>query len=204
MNIIRSHLYFGLIIFYLRLKYPLYISLPSKHIYALDILIKISNILKLQKIDFFLNGGTLLGAVRQGSSAGRPHDVDLGIKEDQLTGLLDSIPLLIKSGAIAIRVEPCNKFNRLQVLYPFTIADIEIYKKKNLGNKEFWLGESDIQYKEAWGITFPIEDLKKLVPIKIYGKNFLTPSNPEIYLEKKYGKNWKIPDKKQFYWNKNI
>ena len=45
MNIIRSHLYFGLIIFYLRLKYPLYISLPSKHIYALDILIKISNIL---------------------------------------------------------------------------------------------------------------------------------------------------------------
>jgi phosphorylcholine metabolism protein LicD len=204
MNITRSHLFFGLIIFYLRFKYPLYIRLPSAHIYALYILIKFSKILKLKKIDFFLNGGALLGAVRQSSLAGRPRDVDLGIKEDQLTRLLDLIPLFIKSGAITIRGEPYNTFARLQVLYPFTIVDIEIYKKKNLGNKEFWLGESDIQYKKEWGITFPIEDLRKLVPIKIYGKNFLSPSNPKLYLEKKYGKNWKIPDKKQFYWNKNI
>ena len=35
-------------------------------------------------------------------------------------------------------------------------------------------------------------------------KKFLSPSNPEIYLEQSFGKNWKIPDKKQFLWNKNL
>ena len=58
-------------------------------------------------------------------------------------------------------------------------------------------------YGEKRGVTFPINDLQHLIPIKIYGKFFLAPSNPEIYLEKKYGKNWKKPDKKQYYWNKN-
>tara|TARA_Y100000031_G_C7942340_1_gene257671 strand:+ start:105 stop:311 length:207 start_codon:yes stop_codon:yes gene_type:complete len=52
-------------------------------------------------------------------------------------------------------------------------------------------------------ITFPVEDLDHLIPVKLYGKKFLSPSNPEVYLEKKYGKNWRSPDKKQFFWNKN-
>ena len=41
------------------------------------------------------------------------------------------------------------------------------------------------------------------MPIQVYGKKFLSPNNPEIYLEKKYGKNWRTLDKKQFIWNKN-
>ena len=47
--------------------------------------------------------------------------------------------------------------------------------------------------------TFPLDNL---MPIKVYGREFLAPPNPEIYLERKFGKNWRIPDKKQFYWNK--
>jgi phosphorylcholine metabolism protein LicD len=77
---------------YLKLRYPLYINLPPKHIYAFHILINFLKILKFQKIDFFLLAGSLLGAVRQESFAGRPTDVDLGIREDQLPKLFNSIP----------------------------------------------------------------------------------------------------------------
>ena len=44
--------------------------------------------------------------------------------------------------------------------------------------------------------------MDNLIPIKAYGKEFLAPSNPEIYLELKYGKNWRKSDKKQFFWSK--
>ena len=87
----RSHLF--LMSFYLRFRYPRYFILPSLQIYALHRVIEFLKILKPQKIDLFLVGGCLLGAVRQGSFAGRPSDIDLGIKEDQLPKLLESIPL---------------------------------------------------------------------------------------------------------------
>ena len=206
-NARRSHLL--LVSSYLRFRYPRYFILPSSQIYALHILIKFLKILEPQKIDFFLVCGSLLGAVRQESLAGKPTDIDLGIKEDEFPKLLDAIPLLKKNGAKFVRERfNKNKLERLQIEFPGMLVDIGIYRKKNVEGKEMWEnlgGETENQH-------FPQnKDLKKkrfvisldyLIPIKAYGKEFLAPCNPEIYLEKKFGKNWRIPDKKQFYWNK--
>jgi len=180
--------------------------------------IKFLEILKSQKIDFFLVAGCLLGAVRQGSFAGRPGDVDLGIKEDQVPKLLEAIPLLIRSGARFIRKRPTdNKLERLQILYPCMLIDVGIYRKKNVGGKEMWgnvSGEIMFKYNKNWvekverdhvrNLDYFTISLDNLVPIKVYGREFLVPPNPEIYLEKKYGKKWRIPNKKQFCWNKKI
>ena len=193
---------------YLRFKYPLYFKMPSRQIYAIDIAIKLLEIFKSQKIDFFLAGGCLLGAIRQGSFAGRPADIDLGIKEDQLLKLLKAIPLLIKNGARFIRKRPYGKLERLQILFPCMLVDIGIYRKKNVEGKEMWEnlgGETENQhFPQNKGLKKKrfVISLDYLIPIKAYGKEFLAPCNPEIYLEKKFGKNWRIPDKKQFYWNK--
>jgi hypothetical protein len=207
---------------YLRFRYPLYFKMPSKQIYAVGIAIKFLEILKPKKIDFFLVGGCLLGAVRQESFAGRPTDLDLGIKEDQLPKLLDAIPLLIKKGARYIRTRPYNKLERLQILFPCMLVDIGIYRKKKVGGKVMWGnfgGEMENQHWDRLPENKNIiinhsqnKNLKKkpftifldhLIPIEAYGRKFLAPPNPEIYLEKKYGKDWRIPDKKQFFWNKN-
>ena len=83
--IIRAELFFWLRVSLLRFKYTLYFNLPFTHLYALHILIKFYKVFKIQKIDFFLVCGTLLGAVRQESIAGRLTNIDLGIKEDQLS-----------------------------------------------------------------------------------------------------------------------
>ena len=106
MNSFGFYLRFYNAIIYLRFKYPLYFRLPSRQLYAFHTLIKLLKILKPKKIDFFLIGGSLLGAIRQESFAGRPSDVDLAIREEQLQKLLDAVPLLKKkSGARVIRAD---------------------------------------------------------------------------------------------------
>ena len=204
MNRSRFYIHFCLMSIYLRFRYPLYYSLPFTQIYALYMAIKFLKILKPQKIDFFLLEGCLLGAVRQESFAGRPTDIDLGIREEQFQKLLDSIPLLIKDGAEIIRRYSRNKSKRLQIVYSRVLIDIAVYSKKNVGKDEVWIGEFDNLINQKFdGITFPIADLEHLITIKAYDKEFMAPANPEVYLEKVYGKNWRTPDKKQFFWNKN-
>ena len=206
-NARRSHLL--LVSSYLRFRHPRYFIMPSSQIYALHLCLKLLKILKPQNINLFLVGGCLLGAVRQESFAGRPSDLDLGIKEDQFPKLLDAIPLLKKNGAKFIRERfSNNKLERLQIEFPGMLVDIGIYRKKNVEGKEMWGnlgGETENQhFPQNKGLKKKrfVISLDYLIPIKAYGKEFLAPCNPEIYLEKKFGKNWRIPDKKQFYWNK--
>jgi len=97
----------------------------------------------------------------------------------------------------------------VQIFFPWMLVDVGVYRKKIIKGVETWGnfgGETENQHFTQ------TENLRKnqftisldfLKPINVYGKKFLSPPNPEIYLEKKYGKNWKKPDKKQFYWNKN-
>tara|TARA_Y100000590_G_scaffold456185_1_gene606269 strand:- start:104 stop:859 length:756 start_codon:yes stop_codon:yes gene_type:complete len=182
---------------FLKIKYPKYYNLPASHIISLDALIKFLKILEKKRIHFFFIGGSLLGAIRQESFAGRPTDVDLGIKENDLSKLLDSIPLIIKGGATIVRRWPFNKVNRLQIFFPFALIDIAVYRKKN----KKWLGEVEKYYNNKFkGITFNISDLENLVPVHAYGKKFFAPNNSTSYLKKKYGEKWKIPNKKQFFW----
>ena len=210
MNIGARRSYLFLVSSYLRFRYPRYFILPSTQIYAVVTAIKFLEILKPKKIDFFLMGGCLLGAIRQESFAGRPTDVDFGIKEDEFPKLLDAIPLLKKNGAKFVRERfNKNKLKRLQIEFPGMLVDIGIYRKKNVEGKEMWgnAGETKkwIEKTERGSgqkLDSVIFSMDYLIPIKAYGKEFLAPCNPEIYLERKYGKNWRIPDKKQFYWNK--
>jgi phosphorylcholine metabolism protein LicD len=207
---------FYLAIFILRLKYPLYFRLPSKQLYAVGTIINFLKVLEPLKIDFFLLEGCLLGAIRQESFAGGPKDLDLGIKEEQLQKLLDSFPLLLKAGASTIRIVKSkgkvdNKIKKVQILFPCTLMDIAIYRKKKIENEEMWVGgfypleltDSRNVKEQTEGIAFKASDLDNLITIKAYGKEFLAPANSSIYLEKIFGKNWKIPDKKQFFWNEN-
>ena len=190
--------------YYLKIIFPKYIRIPYRHIYALHTLSKFLKILKLKKITFFLNGGTLLGAVRQGSFAGRPSDVDLGIKENDLKKLLDSFSLLKKHDVISIRYFkdlefkkiPGKAIERIQFLYRFIMIDVAIYKKKVSEKKVVWYTKSERGYNKNI-FSFPIEPLSTTT---LYDKKFFSPVNPEIYLKKKYGKKWAIPDKKQFFW----
>ena len=193
--------------FILRFKYPLYFKLPARHLYGIDLLIRFSNFFELNKINFFIIGGTLLGAARQGSFAGRPTDIDIGIIESESFKLTKLISSMKKDFKPQIIRKTSNE--KLQFIFAPLLFDITIYKKKKINKKVFWVNKKDFEYnyinpsvKKKKIVIFTENDLKKLVNVKLYVKNFLAPSNINLYLKKKYGKNWRKPNKKQFVWKR--
>jgi len=197
------YLYLCIKYVFIRLRYLNHFRLPYNHLIALYILNKFMKILKHKKIDFFMVAGVLLGAVRQGGFSGTASDIDLGIKEEQLPKLLDSIPLMKKNGVDWIRQWSENgNCERLQFFFPGKHVDVGVYRKKKINNKYVWIGETEKPYDQKFcGITLSVSDLEFLKPLSLCGQLFLAPGNPETYLEKKYGKNWKIPEKRQYFFN---
>ena len=115
---------------------------------------------------------------------------------------------MIENGAILIRRRPYDKVERLQIFFPWMLVDVGIYRKVIVKGKEMWGnfgGETENQHfpqnqnLSTERFTISLDYLKS---INVYGMKFLSPPNPEIYLERKYGKNWRTPDKKQFLWRK--
>ena len=201
---VDRYLYLLLQHFFIRIKYFHRYKLPYNHLYAFHTVNKFLKVLELEKIDFFILGGALLGAVRpeQGNIAGSAGDIDLGIKEDQLPKLINSIPLLKKKGVEWIRQWPNTRCERLQFFFINQLVDVGVYRKKIINKKEMWIGETEKLYCQKFcGITLSVSDLEFLKPLNLYGKPFLAPRNPRAYLEQKYGKNWRIPDKRQYFLN---
>ena len=60
-------------------KYPIYLD-KSIETVAVDLLYGVSEILKKNQLKFWLDAGTLLGAIRDKKLIPWDHDLDLGIK----------------------------------------------------------------------------------------------------------------------------
>tara|TARA_Y100000816_G_scaffold290332_1_gene278752 strand:+ start:403 stop:1143 length:741 start_codon:yes stop_codon:yes gene_type:complete len=188
-----------LLYIYLKIKYPIYYRIPLNHLNHFDKFKYFSKILKEEKINYFLLGGTLLGAIRQESFAGRPTDIDIGIKSDDEKKLKKSLKKIVKKGGKRIKyITLKDKTKKYQIIFKSVLIDISIIKKLKHKNKLCWVGDSD----DKKTIKFSYTSLQKLITAKLYGRPFLSPSNPEFYLKQKYGNNWKTPDKKQFFWKK--
>lgn len=200
---IKKFLFF-LITLPLRIKYIFLLKsfrvIPTRHIVCLDILIKLTRLYKPLNINFFLTGGSALGAVRQQGFVGRPSDIDLGLTDDHFKIFSENFNLMEKtffqvSEPESLKEENC-KFNINNIL-----VDISIYSKKKIDKKIFWTGEKS---NPNGPIVLSHENLSKLANVKLYNYNFFTFRDYNFYLEKIHGKSWKIPNKKQFFWKKNF
>ncbi len=182
-----------------------FIFLPSRHISSIFLLDKLTNVLKKNKIPFFLWDACLLGAVRkQNAIAGSALDVDLGIifnKKKHLKTLL--------SFNKEFKLKFHNKYNAVQLFHNLGTADISLFNKKNLYLEitvDIALGKEKNTYDpknyKKKKIIYRLRDFTPFKKGKIYSKNFLIPKNSIGLIKKKYGLNWKLPDKKnQVYFN---
>ena len=151
-------------------------------------------ILDKLKINYFLISGILLGAIRDNKLISWDWDIEISMFNDDLEKKINIIEKELKKKFTIIKI--LKKKNRYKIDYygkldpSVTVYTIDgwSYSKKR---KVFW--------RHAFQI--PEKFLIKFSKIKIFGKSFNCPKNPEKYLEFMYG-NWKKPmrtfDKKKY------
>jgi len=153
---------------------------------------------KLKGTNWWLDYGTLLGAVREGDFIKGDNDVDLGIHAKHMTKELcnkinESPKLECASGSgdfdkfyktevhlidedgKRVSVDGKGIFNDIYVYYPV--------------ENDYVMGDCDKYYRT------PKEHLDKLTSGTIHGKRFPIPSNAKKLLEFVYGEDWKTPNK---------
>ncbi len=156
------------------------------------------SVLESQGVRYWLEGGTLLGAARNGDIIPWDYDVDIGMyKEDipKSDRLLkgDLNPYVDKNGFVWERAREGDFYrvhfsqtNRLHVdIYPF-------YPKNGTMTKDTWFKS------HRQDMPFPEHYLKPLIKIDFAGVKAFAPNNWRDFLELKFGKgaieNPKYPD----------
>lgn len=160
-------------------------------------------------IDFWIEGGTLLGALRDQKLIPWDHDLDFGMRFNSKEQMKTLIKLLRRHFYVSVRDFP--KTDKIWNLGDYRV--LKIYPRKLLFFKEELCLDLFVYYEG----TIPEQDepvykyvvwnrnayhlkefLDKTETITFYGKQVPVPSNPEKFIEAKYGKDWRTPKKE---WN---
>jgi len=184
-------------------KFP--ISFNSKtEIEAISLLENVVNNLEKNDCKYWLDGGTLLGAVRDKQLIPWDHDLDIGIKYENDDILENLITQLRKK--YYIRALPFKNHENIWNLGKYRI--IKVYPRKFIFFREKLCLDLFIFYPDTlkpnnqkiykyvvWNKNayYDYKLLEELSTISFYGREYSTPGKTIEYLEAKYGHDWKIP-----------
>ena len=176
---------------------------------AVELLEGVVSTLEKYGCNYWLDGGTLLGAVRDKKLIPWDHDLDVGIKYEN-DDILEKLILQLRK-KYYIRPLPFSSEENIWDLGKYRI--IKVYPRKYLFFSTKLCIDIFIFYREVLGTTnqlvykygvwnknayYDYNLLDKLSNISFYGRDYSIPGNTIGYLEAKYGSDWKIPKKK---WN---
>ena len=170
---------------------------------ALQMLKDITDLLDKNNIEYWLEGGTLLGIIRENRLLPWDNDMDISIKEEEYSKLLDII----------------KKLNYIVWFKEFDKDDAPFEKGKKrlikIRNRKFLFFRGEvaldifIKFKKDNEYFWQVGKKKKSVDAKYYeelikysfdSKEYLVPKLYEEYLTYRYG-DWKTPVKE---WNTYI
>ena len=176
---------------------------------AINTLFDVKNILNHQLIDYWIEGGTLLGAIRDKKLIPWDHDIDMGIINNSDKQIEDLIKRLKKD--FYVSVKGFDKNENIWNLGKYRV--LKVYPKKKIFFKDklcldifiYYLGNipniKEKVYKYVvWGKNgfHKRKFFDQTEQIKFYNDTINIPSNSTDFLEIKYGSDWKIPNKE---WN---
>jgi lipopolysaccharide cholinephosphotransferase len=155
---------------------------------------EVSVILTDQKIPFWIEGGTLLGAVRHGGLIPWDDDLDIQILDSDKNRLEAILPVLKKHGydlstadfgykIFSMNGEP-TEFN-----FKFPFIDVFLV---DIDKRDETMRYSTEMAQRVWGKCY--HDLKDVFPLKPYrfGLDFVPgPNNPYPILDRCYGTDWR-------------
>lgn len=146
----------------------------------------LTKLLEANEIKYWLDWGTLLGAVRNGKIIPWDFDIDLGIQAEDIAKVLSLRVDVWKDG---YDIEPCS-------VLP---SKLLFYKKDNHGDAfhidmDSWITDGDILRSNFNpDIIHTAEELGVLVDIEFEGRLYPAPRDPEKVLERLFGEDWRTP-----------
>ncbi len=158
--------------------------------------LKICKILDDLKIEYFLQTGILLGAVRNNDLIPWDWDVEISVFSENFAPHIDNVVSCLEKNNFEIR-KIFRKTKEIKVdfigEYPESVTSYAIFGWNYSKLKDhYWRGE----------FTVPSKFLNKFSQITFFDRKFNCPYNPEEYLTHAYG-NWKKPlrssDKKVYF-----
>jgi phosphorylcholine metabolism protein LicD len=185
------------------LAYKITLSNKNKEI-AESLLIDVAKSLDILSVNYWLEGGTLLGIKRESRLLPWDNDLDLSINSSEVSKI-DDLIINLKSKNLRVRV---RKFDSTSEF--FNKGDIRIIKIRNKRFFNLLKGsvclEIFVKYPKKENTYWMIGNTTKNVPSKYYAKQqtikfkdylFSIPMLTEEYLTYRYG-DWKRPVKE---WN---
>ncbi len=160
-------------------------------------------------IDFWIEGGTLLGALRDQKLIPWDHDLDFGMKFKSEAQMIQLIRKLRRHFYVSVRSFP--KTSKIWHLGKYRV--LKIFPRKNLIFKEalcldlFVYYEGTLPGKEEMVYKYVVWDrnayhrkefFDTIDTLNFYGGEVPVPANAEQFIEVKYGKDWRTPIKE---WN---
>ena len=164
------------------------------------------DVLEEEKCNYFLDAGTLLGAIRDKKFIPWDHDVDLGIiynNQKKIDELIKALKQNFYVRALEFKDAP-------EIWKPGKYRIIKVYKKIGLFRRDKLCLDIFIFYKSTlektgeevykygvWGRNafYPENILKEFKSIEFYNRKYIVPKNTSDFLEFKYGKDWRTPKK---------
>ena len=176
---------------------------------AVKLMIDVKNIMENLSINYWIEGGTLLGAIRDQKLIPWDHDIDMGMVNHSNDIIKKMIRHLKKKFYVSIKtfsnmegVWDLGKYRVIKV-YPkkyFFLKqdlclDIFIYYNGNIPNMNNEVYKYVVWGKNAFHKKEFFDTLEK---IEFYGELINVPSNYREFLKIKYGADWATPKKQ---WN---
>jgi LPS biosynthesis protein len=160
-------------------------------------------------IDFWIEGGTLLGALRDQKLIPWDHDLDFGMKYESDAQMKRLILKLRRHFYVSVRSFP--RTSKIWHLGNYRV--LKIFPRKNLFFKEdlcldlFVYYEGTLPGKDELVYKYVVWDrnayhrkefFDTTETINFYGGEVPVPAKAEQFIEVKYGKDWRTPKKE---WN---
>jgi len=176
---------------------------------AINFLFSVKKTIESLSINYWIEGGTLLGAVRDKKLIPWDHDIDMGMINKSDIEIERMIKKLKKNFYVSVKT-----FNDTEGNWKLgNFRVIKVYPKKYFFFKDklcldifiYYLGkipklEQGVYKYVVWGKNafHQRKFLDTLDTIDFYGEPISVPANYEEFLEVKYGADWRVPNKK---WN---